>query len=380
MDKDLKKLLSHLLYFDEGQGLVFSKLLEQRSRTPSVATLATQARSYGMGLVVLCQNPVTKIITEVLSNSANLICFHIGGTEVRGMAECMGLTQEQTELLQHLKPGSAIMKTNLGYTYPVQIEVKLIDITSPSDAEVEAIMRPVWNELLSKVVPVEKASTVNKVEEIKSTIKEQKAFSGEKAELKPDNITLLKDIHLRPYEFTENRYRQSSLTRNRAIRSKEMLCRLGFIEEVRIKSGRQGKQPTILRLTEKGLAYLGINKPTAKGSNEHCWWQHFAAYVAKKNMLSAKVENVQADVAITKDKTWVAVEISLTDSNTVRNAERNLKNGFNQVWFAVKDDEIGNKVKAHLASCNFETEEIKIFLLEELALQIKEFSIGAENE
>lgn len=109
----------HLLAFDEAQAAIFSKVLELRGRTPTVATLATQARAYGMGLVVLCQNPATKLITEMVSNTANLISLHLGGTETRGMMDYQGLTPDQMYLLGHIQPTEAVFKTSLGYTEPI---------------------------------------------------------------------------------------------------------------------------------------------------------------------------------------------------------------------------------------------------------------------
>lgn len=375
------KKLSHLLFFEEAQAAIFSKLLEQRARTPTVANLATQARSYGLGLVVLCQNPWTKIITEMLSNSANLICFNIGGSEVRGMTECMGLTFEQAAMLQHLQPGESIFKTSLGYTEPVHVNVRNVDNTPPPDDEVERLMRPLWNELLSQVTPVEKKTE----DGIKKTMEanrkpagqaftqspSEKAESAKKSDLKPDDEILLKDIQLRPYEYTEERYRQCALSRSCCIRAKARLCRLGYLEEVKLKTGKRGKPSGILRLTDKAASYLCINSLNGKGGLEHVWYQQLVLHLAKANGLKARIEDMGADISLSKDKIDVAVEITLNDSNVLQNVERDFQKGYSEVWLAVKDNEMRKRVNKKLSARILKPGTIKVFLLEEIALEIK---------
>ena len=375
----------HLLYFEEAQSAIFSKLLEQRGRTPTVATLATQARSYGMGLVVLCQNPITKIITEMLSNSANLICFHVGGTEIKGMMDCMGLSPEQADTLGHLQPGEAIFKTSLGYTEPVHIKISQIDTKPLSDEEVENLMRPIWDELLSKVTPVDKQEAnilSNSKKQIREEPTEQRTMNDtfsdinekKSSELKLDDEFFLKDIQSRPYEYTEDRYSKGRLTRNRAIKAKERLCRLDYLHEVRFRIGSRGKPPSILRFTEKAVAHLNISQSKGKGSLEHQWWQYLILHFAKQiDELKAKIEDMGADVSISKGNIDVAIEITLNDTNVLQNIQRDSHKGYNEVWIAVNDKVMQKKIIEQLDSYASWPVTIKVFLLNEIILEIKKF-------
>ena len=56
--KNPTKEISHLLVFDEAQSQLWSKQLEMRGRQSYMATLATQCRAYGLGILVLSQNPL----------------------------------------------------------------------------------------------------------------------------------------------------------------------------------------------------------------------------------------------------------------------------------------------------------------------------------
>ncbi len=373
--------LDTLLYFEEAQGAVFSKLLEQRARTPTVATLATLCRSYGLGLAVLCQNPVTKIITEVLSNSANLICFHVGGTEVKGMTDCMGLTYDQASMLQHIQTGEAIFKTNFGYTEPLHIKVNWIDNTPPSDEEVKTIMQPAWDKLFSHVTPVEDKEQFsgsepknenNPTVEKNNTNKVQKP-SGSTFNIPPDAELLLRDIELRPFAFIDERYRQCTISKNRAIKAKKWLLRHNFIEEIPVKLGKRGKPSKLTMLCEKAYSHLGIQPPKSKGSLEHRFYQQMAAHFAKQSGLSAKIEDSGCDVSISKGNEFVALEITLNDSNIQHNIERNMKNGFSQIWFAVKNEAMLKNVNEKLVEIALLDDRIKVFLLSEIIINIKEF-------
>ncbi len=363
--------LSHLLYFDEAQGAIFSKALELRGRTPTVAILATQARSYGLGLVVLCQNPVTKIITEMLSNTCSHICFHVGGPEVDGMRNCMGLTQEQGDKLRHIPPGEALFKTALGYTEPVHILVNEIDNTPPSNEEMEKLMRPIWEELNDSVMVVKEKT------EVAMGSKPEAAKTKQKDENQLDEACeiLLKDVQARPWEHTEDHYRNCSLSRNRAVKAKARLVRLGLLDEVKIRTGKRGKPTVMLRLTEKAVVHLGISSKRGKGSHAHRWWQYYALHLAKQIPgVKAKVEDMSCDISISKgDGKDIAVEITLHDSNILTNIERNFAKGFGEVWLAVKTDAMRSKCNEQLAARILKQGKVRVLLLEELAVEIKKY-------
>lgn len=373
--------ISHLLAFEEAQG-IFSKLLEQRGRVPAVGSLVTKCRATGLGVVILCTNPATKIITEMISNSASLLSFHLGGTEVKGMMDCMGLTTDQADMFQHLPPGEAIVKLNVGYTHPLHVRINHINTTAPSDDEFERIMKPKWDELLSLVKPVENKTEIElskNIEATKNSIVQSSTMSSSKTTepengtvLNPDDEILLKDIQFRPYQYTEDRYRQSTLSRNRVFKAKVRLCRLGYLEEEKIKTGSRGKPPTILRLKEKAVSYLGIPASKGKGGIEHSFWQHFIIHLAKNiKGLKAKIEDMSADVSVSNGKTEVAIEITLFSSNILKHVERNIRNGYAEVWFAVKDKAMLKRVNEKLVARILKQGKVKVFLLEEIAIEIK---------
>lgn len=144
--------LSHLLVFDEAQSELWSRQLEMRGRTSYMATLATRCRSYGLGIMVLAQNPAGKLMTEIVANSCIKLCFHLGsGFEVDGMARNMGLNYGQKEEMHHLKRGEAICRIGLGYTEPMRLDIHNFQNQPVGDHELAMLMKGHWQGLLDRI-------------------------------------------------------------------------------------------------------------------------------------------------------------------------------------------------------------------------------------
>lgn len=91
-------------YIDEFQHFV----------TPSMATILSGARKYGLGLVLAHQDmqQVSKVDSDIaasiLANAGTRICFRLGDTDAKRMAE--GLSAFNAEDLQSLGTGEAIVR------------------------------------------------------------------------------------------------------------------------------------------------------------------------------------------------------------------------------------------------------------------------------
>ena len=372
----------HLLTFEESQIASLSKVLELRGRIPFLSHLIITIRAFGAGIVALCQNPWTKVVTELTSNTATQINFHLGGTEVQGMQICQGLTREQGQMLNHIQAGEAIFKTSIGYTEPVLVKIRNVTIERISDQELEELMADKWARLMEKVVPVEQTQTLTNVvnqEICNAAAAPSKATNIPKAlltahgeaDLSEDDKIFLADIRSRPYSWTEERFRQCTLSRNRAIRSKERLCRMGYLIEIKLKQGSRGKPPSVLIPSAKGAEYLGITFDKGKGSWHHKNIQALIIHLSKQEGLTAKVEDAGADVSIQNGNgELIAVEVELRDTNVTRNLTRNLDNGFREVWIVV-EKETEDKARKRIDDLLLAAGKVRIILLENILLELK---------
>ena len=210
--------LSNLLVFDEAQSQLWSRNLEMRGRQSFMATLATQARAFGLGLIVLAQNPATKLMTEIISNSCIKLCFHLGsGNEIYHMSQNMGLTKEQMDTFYHMDPGEAVCRLALGYTEPVKLDIFNVQDDRVSDLELNELMEHKWGKLLEGIEPAkqEKLQLSDKSKSSKSektSGRKQKSVSGktvssdESGTLSRDEMNYLRTHETHPYRTATERY------------------------------------------------------------------------------------------------------------------------------------------------------------------------------
>ena len=117
-----------LFIADEAQHRLFNanKEINRRKISSSIITmLVDQAREMNIALVSATQEP-SSLIGALINNSFVKIAFHHGsGVETKVMKEAMSLNQEQTEALQYLRTGEAIVRMPGRFmdAFPVKIDV-----------------------------------------------------------------------------------------------------------------------------------------------------------------------------------------------------------------------------------------------------------------
>lgn len=342
--------LSNLLVFDEAQSQIWSRNLEMRGRTSFMATLATQARAFGLGLIVLAQNPGTKLMTEIISNSAIKLCFHLGsGVEVRAMSQHMGLTYEQMEILHHLKRGEAICRVGLGYTEPVSLQVYNFVDNSFDDLELSEIMESEWQKLLEGIEPAltndpnlldqksivtnsldKKSTEKNPLKNNSENNKKEKVISATPAgglppahpPLSEDEQIYLKMVSRHPWRLITEVYSlicndeimgNDKLSKNRAVRSRKKLISKGCLRDFNVVgTGRSGKSMCDI-ITEK----IGkVEHP--RGGLLHSWWCYRVGKSFEKKGLKVKLGDTlvtgnEIDVSVlTTDGKRIGIEVVIS--------------------------------------------------------------------
>lgn len=216
------------------------------------------------------------------------------------------------------------------------------------------------------------ASKYNRsLEEIARERKERMRAFEEKPfqETKPDKKTseglssdeelLLRDIYTRPFVLLTTRYQDlgSRLSKGKAGRIKSKLVKLGYMDELPIKTGKRGGQPKLLKLTDRGCALLGVEDPykgMGKGGFEHIFWQNIIGGNFReqgyKVALEDNVGQNAADLGMEKDNERIAVEVTLHNDNVTRNVTRDLNSGYQWVWVACPDASMVDKTRRKLES------------------------------
>jgi len=116
-----EKRETSLHIYDEAQHRFMHYSGSQKTGSSVVSKMINEARSLGIGICALFQQP-TMIIPAILNSSILKVAFRLGnGSDIRMMREAMGLTKEQSERLFHLQPGEAIVRLAGEYTEPMLV-------------------------------------------------------------------------------------------------------------------------------------------------------------------------------------------------------------------------------------------------------------------
>ena len=340
--------LSHLLVFDEAQAQLFSKAAqESRQKTSYMATLATQVRAYGLGIMVLAQNPGTKLLSEIVSNSSKM-CFHLSsGVEVDVMGRHMGLSHEQMARFHSLDRQEAICRVGLGYTEPVLFRTADFHDMPMSNEELQHIMAPRIAELMAQVVPYEPEPTSSStppkekpeprptpepeppkelpllaVAEAKQGYKTTEKTRNQS--LSDNEETYLRVLKSHPYRLITEMYAllgneeilgTDRMSQTIAVNCRKRLTHLGLIESVSIKgTGKSGRSQCDVLMVDH--AY----KP--RGGHLHAFWCYrVAEYFRReggKTEMGCTVSGFEVDVHVVMGiKYCVEIVITTVDMERV---------------------------------------------------------------
>lgn len=327
-----------------------------------MATLATRCRSYGLGIMVLAQNPAGKLMTEIVANSCIKLCFHLGsGFEVDGMARNMGLNYEQKEEMHHLKRGEAICRMGLGYTEPMRLDIHNFQDETVRDDELIQLMKPQWDSLLKGIEPAiqEKtgllkpdvpapakagaearpndSETDKKKEAVKPSskapepVKKSVQPSKTTTDLLPEEEAYLRVAASHPWRLVTEIYSllndervmgNSIINQSKSVRIRKKLIARKYLESFKVSgTGRSGRtQCDVVR----EAAQMGkVSKP--RGGNLHSFWCYRAGEFYREKGAEVNIGDTlsgnECDIGVTIDGKRIGVEVviwSLVVDNLVK--------------------------------------------------------------
>ena len=336
--------LSHLLVFDEAQTQIWSRYLEMRGRQSYMATLATQARAFGLGILVLCQEPSMKLMREITANSNIKIALHLGdGDEVQGFGRSMGLNYDQMDAMYHFDRGEAVCRVGMGFTEPVRLELYDSDDQPVSDDQLAELMRPQWDRLLANIEPAkpdqetqpqlhlkrnakssktdaEVRGTDGKSEETGIPDQASRAMAG--AELSRAEQAYLRIAASHPWRLLTELYRllgdenvmgTEQMSQSQAVRTRQKLLKKGYLENFRIAGiGRSGKHQCDIVKETAGLGKVA--KP--RGGYLHAWWCHRVSIFFRNKGAEVKIGDTssgnECDLGIVLDGKRLGAEIVIS--------------------------------------------------------------------
>lgn len=336
--------LSHLLVFDEAQSQIWSRYLEMRGRQSYMATLATQARAFGLGILVLCQEPAMKLMREITANSCIKLSLHLGdGDEVQGFGKSMGLSYDQMEAMYHFDRGEAICRVGMGYTEPIRLKLYDSNDQPVSDEQLTELMESQWDRLLVGIEPAKPdQATYGQLQLAMKSGASRKRTKGSEMhsnsgdtgrstdagkkpvaiELSLPEQTYLRIAASHPWRLLTELYRllgnedamgTEQMSKSQASRTRKKLLEKGYLKNFKIEGiGRQGNYQCDI-VTEK--ANLGkVAKP--RGGYLHAWWCYRASAFFKSKGADVKIGDTssgnECDLGIALDNRRIGAEVVIS--------------------------------------------------------------------
>jgi len=353
--------LSHILVFDEAQSQLWSRNLEMRGRQSLMATLATQSRAFGLGILVLAQNPATKLMTEIIANSCIKLCFHLGsGQEIHQMGQHMGLSLDQMATLHHLKIGEAICRVGLGYTEPVHLEIYNFQDQPVSNDELSSMMKPAWDRLLDGIEParlepkpqefieapkrIEQTGTRSETDvKVSQTSPDSESsadsVAGERLRTSPDSeLTSDEQAYLRivkshPWRLISEGYAllnnedvmgTERISQSRAVKTRKKLLNKRFLEVFTVLgTGKSGRSLCDIVAEKANMGKV----PKPRGGLLHAWWSYRIGAWYKIKGAEVKIGDTlggnECDVGLMLDGKSIGFEV-VVSGLVVGNLEKHL--------------------------------------------------------
>ena len=328
-----------LLIVDEAQELFDpSEEKQYASGIPFINRLVQRAGGYGMFLLALSQSG--RLSLAIRENSRVMVTFGLmDGPGRADVADIMGMDEDQEAAIGSLGVGDAIVR--IGGRCPDPIAVRVDHLPIEKDMTDEVVARhvaPLLARLGSRVVHAEPVV----VETVDETRDEGALTWGEEA--------LLRDVHQSPVlDWTQRSARLDELHGlgpTAARNARDRLKRRGFVELVSVKkAAKRGSSFRGLVLMPRGRDFLrerGVRVGKAgRGGPVHTFWveggrAHFEGLGFACEIESELADGVFVDLLVSGDDGQrIAVEVELSTDTAIRNIEKLVPLGLDQIIIAV---------------------------------------------
>ena len=331
---------SFFLYLDEFHELA----------TPSMATMFSGVRKYGLGLTVAHQDlyqlrsSLPTVERAVLANAHTRICFRVGDEDAKRLES--GFSGFGAAALTDLGIGEAIVRVGKqtdDFTLRT-FELPTVDYERGRDLRVYALSR--WGVPRPTSAPPEAPPEPTPREEEQQPEDPAKetttATRPRKRRRRLDKPTLdfLEHVALVPFAGVRDRNTELSLSASAGQRIKSSLLKLDLVREITINPGGRGQHFKLLELTQAGreeLAEVGVTPVVGlgRGGLAHQWWVTTIASWLDENGVTAAIEDesrgARVDISYRVGRKRVAVEVETSPGHVLENIGKDLAASFDTV-------------------------------------------------
>ncbi len=320
------------LYIDEFQNFI----------CPSMAAILSGARKYHLGMILAHQDMQqlsrndADIANAVISNAGTRICFRLGDSDARRLAE--GFSYFEAVDLQNLSVGEAIARIDRPEN---DFNLKITPITNPGSAtirmEAVAYSRATYGRLRSVIEKELEASVaVSQDTEPVKTLREKPIIEVQSQEIAPVEEVVTKETLLPPVSKAKN-----EVTKERIITEEE-------------------GAKTIERLVKQ------------KEISRHRYLQMLIKKMAEARGYKAKIEETipngqgRVDVLLERDGKHIACEIGVTTTKQweVHNVQKCLEAGYEMVAAIASDAKAKEAMQQQVSTAIDKKLQSKVLVME----------------
>ena len=336
--------LKHVVINEEARELLISINREEWGQDSAWDYDLARVRSAGVAMIAVTQE-VSCLSNTTTSNCRTKVTFAVNsGIDIDLIERGWGLSPEQRDFIFKLKIGQAIVKYG-GYPDPLMIHVPMLDIPSHvSDQELESQMSDFWAELRQQIKTEEQVQSLDVTPPPKLDV---------------DAGFMLKVLSAKPFlnktELLDEC--EGFLSRQRVEQTLTDLERHKLIRHLEINVGgkRAGNYYHLLNLA---FEMDGIKTPSGSGSFKHRLFQHLLYTWAEQRGAKAAIETIldqnphaRIDVlAVERDQTMTAYEVTISLEHLVENVEGDLIAGVDRVVVVCPDAEVREQAMIRICS------------------------------
>ena len=337
--------------------------------TPSMSSLFSGARKFGLGLTVAHQDlyqlraTAPDLERSLLANAHSRVCFRLGDEDARqldkgfsyfdaddlmnqqvGQAICRVGTRSddfnlKTDRLPSLRSGDAVgtftkVSQRSAERWGADVEedeMDRVEIAPSTDSELPQVARDATDGLpaLEKTAP---KRTVAKVD-----------------------LDYLELVATEPFLGVRERNERLGLSAWKGDQRKKELISEEWVREIEINPGGRGSQFKLLELVPAGREILSDYDITAsagygRGGLAHQWWvNHITEWLrgrGHKVTVEDDSSGARVDLVTSLSRTRTAIEIDFRAEQAVHNIRKDAEAGFNKIISLVDGVEVADSVRA----------------------------------
>ena len=351
--------LKHVLFLEEVHNL-FSETTWHKDSN-HLESVYREVRGFGQGIVSITQHP-SLLPIYLLGNCHTQVYLGLQHADDIAMArKSLYLKRDQEECLSKLRVGECILKVR-GKIEPCHVRIPLVPgITSVSDS---------W---LKKNTPSYLSlNSVDSSDRNKGYLHSDIYSNGKSSKYPGNGLSYVKrlliDIHLNLFSSVTERYRRLGLNPRHGNKYRKQLVSENLIKPQNIVTSK-GKK-VIFDITPKGrllLRDLGHEIDDKPEGVIHKYWKQKIAEDYRQKGYEVLVEekiNGRPDIIAKKNNKKIAIEIETGKSYALRNIQRDIEAGFDEVICMVTDKKLEERIELGINSIKSK-KTIKSFLVKE---------------